>query len=196
MCVSEVLILDDDVFGALHMQDVLENNDFEVVGIANSCQQAKELFSEHLPNLIICRIYLNSGEVAINFVQESRSIKKVPVIYVSAHDDDETLNLAMDSSPESYLTKPFTSSQLLVTAKRVAHKCKYMQVLHSLPGPTCRELEIIKHLAKGESSKEIANILCITYETVKSHRKNIYKKFSVSSGPETIALAYQNQWLS
>lgn len=196
MCVSEVLILDDDIFGALQMQDVLEKNDFEVVGIASSCQQAKELFTEHLPNLIICRIYLNNGEVAISFVQESRSIKKVPIIYVSTHDDDETLNMAMDSSPESFLTKPFTSNQLLVSAKRVAQKYKCMRELHSLPGPTCRELEIIKHLAKGESSKKIADLLCIAYETVKSHRKNIYKKFSVSSGPETVALAYQNQWLT
>ena len=192
----KVLILEDDIVGALHIQEVLETNDFEVVGIASSCQQAGKLFSKHLPDLIICCIYLNNGEIAINFVEDARGIKKVPVIYVSAHDDEETLNRAMDSSPESYITKPFTSKQLLVTAKCAAHKCRCMAEIHSMRGPTCRELEIIKQLAMGKSTKEIADRLCITYETVKSHRKNIYKKFSVSSGPETVALAYQNQWLS
>ena len=189
------MILEDDIVNAMHMQVVLESAEFEIIGIAGNYIEALRLFVNRLPDLLVCCIYLNNGEVAINFIEQARDIKKVPVIYVSAHDDEETLNRVMDSSPASYITKPFTDRQLLVAAKCALHKQMRLSSCNTTPEPTGRELEIIQHLVKGESSRKIADTLCISYETVKTHRKNIYKKFRVSSGYETVALAFHNQWV-
>jgi len=195
-CVKKVLILEDDIVNAWYMQDVLESSEFEITGIANNCKDALELFIKNNPDLLICCIYLKKGIVAVNFVEQAKEIKKVPVIYVSSHDDEETLNKALDSSPESYITKPFTGKQLLVAARLAVNKYGILNEKIIISKPTKRELEIIKHLAKGESTKEIADKLFISFETVKTHRKNIYKKFGVSSGLETVAIAYKRQWLS
>jgi len=192
---AKVLILEDELENASQLKGILESSEFEIVGIANTCKEAYNLFINYLPDLLVCRIYLSNGEVAINFVEEAREIKKAPIIYVSSHDDEETLNKAMDSSPESYITLPYTAMQLLVAAKCALHKNKVLSACNIHPEPTSRELEIIQHLVKGESSRKIADTLCISYETVKTHRKNIYKKFGVSSGYETVALAFQNQWV-
>lgn len=192
----KVLILEDDAALANQMRETLELSDFEVVGISQTCREAFDLFMVSKPDLLVCCIYLDNGEVAINFVEQAHEIKNVPVIYVSAHDDEETLNRAMDNAPSSYITKPFTEKQLLVAAKCAVHRCRCFQGVENSAEPTSREMEIIRQLAHGLSTKEIANKLSISYETVKSHRKNIYKKFSVSSGTEAVALAYQFQWLS
>lgn len=192
---TKVLILEDDIVNAMHMQVVLESAEFEIIGIAGNYIEALRLFVNRLPDLLVCCIYLNNGEVAINFIEQARDIKKVPVIYVSAHDDEETLNRVMDSSPASYITKPFTDRQLLVAAKCALHKQMRLSSCNTTTEPTGRELEIIQHLVKGESSRKIADTLCISYETVKTHRKNIYKKFRVSSGYETVALAFRNHWV-
>lgn len=194
-CVKKVLILEDDFENASFMKGVLESAEFKVTGIANNTKEASCLFAENPPDLLICCIYLKNGEVAVNFVEQAKEIKKVPVIYVSAHDDEETLNRAMDSSPASFITKPFTDKQLLVAAKCALHKQMRLSSCNTIPEPTGRELEIIQHLVKGESSRTIADTLCVSYETVKSHRKNIYKKFSVSSVSETVAIAFHNHWV-
>jgi DNA-binding NarL/FixJ family response regulator len=192
----KVLILEDDIVIANQMWEIFELSDFEVVGISQTCEEAIDLFMKSKPDLLVCCIYLNNGQVAINFVEEAREVKNVPVIYVSSHDDEETLNRAMDNAPSSYITKPFTEKQLFVAAKCAVHRCRCYQGVDRNLEPTGREMEIIRQLAHGLSTKEIANKLSISYETVKSHRKNIYKKFSVSSGTEAVALAYQFQWLS
>lgn len=195
-CAKKVLILEDDIVNAWYMQDVLESSEFKVTSIANTAGEALEMFAENQPDLLVCCIYLKNGEVAVNFVEQAKEIKKVPVIYVSSHDDEETLNRALDSSPESYITKPFTDKQLLVAARLAVGKYEDRKEKTTRQKPTKRELQIIRQLAKGLSTKEIADKLFISYETVKSHRKNIYKKFGVSSGLETIAMAFERHWLS
>ena len=195
-CAKKVLILEDDIVNAWFMQDVLQSAEFKITSIANTTSEALESFAENQPDLLVCCIYLNNGEIAVNFVEQAKEIREVPVIYVSSHDDEETLNRALDSSPESYITKPFTDKQLLVAARLAVSKYDSRNGKTVKMKPTKRELEIIRQLAKGLSTKEIADKLYISYETVKSHRKNIYKKFGVSSGLETIVMAFEHHWLS
>ena len=158
-CVKKVLILEDDIVNALFMQGVLESAEFEITGIANNAKDASGLFAENPPDLLICCIYLKNGEVAVNFVEQAREIIKVPVIYVSSHDDEETLNRVLDSSPESYIIKPFTGKQLLVASRFAVYKSGILKGKIARSRPTNREMEIIRHLVKGESTKEIADKL-------------------------------------
>jgi NarL family two-component system response regulator YdfI len=60
---------------------------------------------------------------------------------------------------------------------------------------TDRELEVLRAVAKGKRSKEIARDLGITERTVKAHLASVYNKLGVDSRAAAIAIAAQNGWL-
>lgn len=59
---------------------------------------------------------------------------------------------------------------------------------HILSG---REIEVLQNMANGLSSKRIADKLCISFDTVESHRKSIYKKIDVNTATEAIAFGFR-----
>lgn len=61
---------------------------------------------------------------------------------------------------------------------------------------TNRELDILQLIAKGFSSKEIAEKLGITFHTVESHRKNMLKKHGVSTTVELVFIATGKGWIT
>jgi DNA-binding CsgD family transcriptional regulator len=58
-----------------------------------------------------------------------------------------------------------------------------------------RELEVLILISKGRSVKEIASELNISEETIKTHRKNLFRKFSVKNSPHLIKLAFELGYL-
>lgn len=56
-----------------------------------------------------------------------------------------------------------------------------------------REREVLSHMVKGMSYKMIADVCCISYDTVHFHIKNIYKKLHVNSAPEAVAKAIEGR---
>jgi len=61
--------------------------------------------------------------------------------------------------------------------------------------PSKRELEIIKKIADGYSTRDIANLLCISPETVKTHRKNIIQKMDAINCVGVVSVCLRNGWL-
>ena len=92
------------------------------------------------------------------------------------------------------MRKPWTAH--LSSVKRVISKVyNGKRATLRIPRPTRREMDIISLMAAGNSSREIAEKLCISFDTVQTHRKNIYHKYQVGSSGELIALAHRNNWL-
>ena len=58
-----------------------------------------------------------------------------------------------------------------------------------------REKQILTNLAKGNSYKIIADIVCISLDTVRYHIRNIYKKLHVHSQSEAVAKAMRSGWI-
>lgn len=61
---------------------------------------------------------------------------------------------------------------------------------------TERETEILQNMANGLSSKNIADKLCISFDTVESHRKSIHRKIGVNTATEAIAFGFRNGLLN
>ena len=62
--------------------------------------------------------------------------------------------------------------------------------------PSKRELSVIKLISKGCGSKQIAEELSISFNTVQSHRKNILKKYNIKTSAELIYFATSKGWIS
>jgi DNA-binding NarL/FixJ family response regulator len=194
---KSILVVEDEIIVAKDISETLVSCGFRISGIANNAMSAMQLFKSRIPDLILCDINLGKGKTGIDFVREAMKIQRVPVVFVTAYSDDNTVNEAFDTIPDAYLTKPFTNEQLCITVNRVLRKAKgYLKTDPDIPKPTKREMEIIRMIAKGHSSKQISRDLSISFETVQSHRKNLFQKYNINSSAELISLAHKHGWLS
>lgn len=105
-----------------------------------------------------------------------------------------------------YLTKDIDGSTLVNQLKRIAlGEVIYEEEVHmtipyrssgTSPARDCniseRELEIIRLVRNGHTSREISNQLFISVSTVETHRKNIYKKLGLNCVPALIGYANEN----
>ncbi len=184
-----ILIVEDELIVAENISQILQDADYKVCGMASSAAEALEYIHASKPDLLICDIRIKGEKTGIELIREISQTANIRVIYLTAFADMATLKLAADTQPLAYIVKPFTEKQLL-TAVAMALFEQADVIM-----PTKRELDILKFMALGLGSKEMAARLNISEYTVKTHRKNLLKKYNASSGGELVALAAKQKWI-
>lgn len=109
---AKVLIVDDEVVVAEDIRRQLRSLGYTVVGVASSGSDAIRLGGEHRPDLILMDIKLKGPMDGIETVRSIQARFDIPVIYLSAFSDEETLARARHTLPLAYLIKPFVSADL------------------------------------------------------------------------------------
>ena len=69
------------------------------------------------------------------------------------------------------------------------------QVIEDSTQLTTSEIEIVRLITGGMTTKEIAEKKCISFHTVNTHRKNIFRKLNVSNASELIIRAIKSGWI-
>ena len=112
MSKAQIMIVEDDTIAAKRLERSVENMGFSVISTANSGEQAiRELDSIH-PDLIIIDIMLQGEMDGIDVVEEINSVFRVPVIYLTAHNDDCVFDRAKKTNPVGFIVKPFRDDEL------------------------------------------------------------------------------------
>jgi len=140
----KLLVVEDESIVALDIKHRAELLGYEVVGIASSGEEALELTREKKPDLVLMDIVLK-GEV--DGIEAAEIIKReydIPVVYLTAHADKETLKRAKLTEPFGYLIKPFddrefqsvievaTYKHLMDSKLRISEK-RYRKLVESSP---------------------------------------------------------------
>lgn len=188
---KKIIIIEDEIIVASSIEDVLKNNGYHVIGIATSYVQARELLKISTPDLILCDINLNSDNSGIDLMREVNLKLNIPFIFISAYNSSSIVKAATETSPLNYLTKPFSKKQLLVSVASAFESIKSDEQ-HL---PTEKEKHILRLIAKGYSTKEIAEELSLSFHTVESHRKNMLKKFQVNNITNLVFIATTKGWI-
>jgi DNA-binding NarL/FixJ family response regulator len=113
------------------------------------------------------------------------------VIFVSAErtePSDRTAGLLLGA--DDYLTKPVAFDELLARVRALLRRSR--STIGSAPDLTARELEILRLLADGHATGDIAGHLFISRKTVGTHIEHILRKLRVHSRTEAVALAYRD----
>jgi CheY-like chemotaxis protein len=108
-----ILIVEDEVIIAMEIQVRLENEGFDVCGIASSGEKAIRAAREKKPDLILMDIALRGtmdGLEAAGLIQKERP---VPVIFLSASDNQAVLRQIQEKKLGEYISKPFKETDLL-----------------------------------------------------------------------------------
>jgi DNA-binding NarL/FixJ family response regulator len=188
-----ILIVEDEPAIAEHIAAYLDNEDFEVSGIAYDSQDALEQLQINTPDAVILDINLESEKDGIAIAQIINDTYQLPFLFLTAHSDKNTLNRAKQVNPSGYIVKPFNEKTLqasveIAIANHSSQANKKLPQLLShkinstLVDPISdREFEIVQLVYEGITNKQIATQLFISENTVKTHLKSIYIKLDANT---------------
>lgn len=109
---ASILIVEDDWIVARAFQKTLENAGYAVTGPATSAREALALTQVKRPDLALVDVVVE-GEKDGAALAAHLGAASIPVVYLTAHTDEETLGRAMETEPVGYVFKPFAEGQLL-----------------------------------------------------------------------------------
>ena len=164
-----------------------------ITGEANDGLELLELLKKSSPNLVILDISMPN----LRGLEAIREIKKTypqaKVLVLTMHKKKEFLRQALRDGADGFLLKEDAGSELIRAVQTVRNGGKYLSpllpsVLTSLAVEqektevlTMREREVLKLLAEGKRTKEIAVALYISPHTVRRHRSNIMEKLNIQN---------------
>lgn len=117
-----ILPVEDERVVARDLQNRLKKLGYEVPVVASSKAEATSVVEKVRPDLVLMDIRLNGVPEGIDAAREMREKFDLPVIYLTAHSDPETLEQAKVTEPFGYVLKPFEDRELLATIEMAVHK--------------------------------------------------------------------------
>ncbi|HEY9669784.1 MAG TPA: ATP-binding protein [Coleofasciculaceae cyanobacterium] len=119
---ARILIVEDESIVAFNIQHRLEGIGYTVVAVVSSGEAAIQSVSETHPDLVLMDIKLKGEVDGIVAAEQIRRQFQVPVVYLTAYTDEETLNRAKVTEPYGYILKPFEARDLGTTIEMALYK--------------------------------------------------------------------------
>jgi DNA-binding NarL/FixJ family response regulator len=208
---TKVCIFDDNKRILDSFSMMMESSDtIELVGLFNTCKNAAEQIRKSGAEVVIMDIEIPPMD-GINAVKEIRKEdKETPIIMFTIFDDSAKIFDSICAGANGYLLKNTEPEKIIQSiaevkeggapmspsiARKVLEKFQGLEPINLPPDYelTQREKEVLKLLTKGLSYKMIAAECFISFETVRTHIKNIYVKLHVASMTEAVAKAIQEK---
>jgi DNA-binding NarL/FixJ family response regulator len=198
----QVLLVDDHKIMRDGIKAILRHSEeFQVMGEAESGTEAVQFCRAKRPDIILMDIGLpglNGIETTTEILRHSPEVK---IIILSMYDDEHSVVSAIRSGARAFVLKKASDDDLLNALRMVAKGGSYLspqvsdRLLHriqkgdldSRPAPSAlnglspRELQVLRLVAEGKTSKEIAVMLDLGLQTVRSYRKTMMKKLGVNN---------------
>ncbi len=205
-----VLIIDDHTLFRSGLKELLERRGVNVVGTVGDGEEGCVLAADLQPDIILLDVRMPgiSGLTVLERLNEAGS--NTPVLMLTTSTEDRDLITAVRSGAKGYLLKDLEPDDLIDALGRImAGECVISPELtgvlaRAVQGDepakdsntrfsdlTPREMEILCHLAEGQSNKAIARELGISHGTVKLHVRAILRKLQVRSRVEAAVLAVE-----
>ncbi len=205
-----ILLVDDHKIMRDGLRAILQRTpEFVVVGEADNGAEAVRLTKTLRPEMVLMDI----GMPGMNGIEATAEILRhcpdVKVVVLSMYDDEHSVVSAVRSGARAFVLKKASDSDLLDALRTVAKGGSYLspqvsdKLLHCiqrgdldtkgtgsvLDSLSPRELQVMRLVAEGKTSKEIATLLDLGLQTVRSYRKTMMKKLGVTNVAELTQIA-------
>lgn len=122
MNIANVLVVEDESVIALDIQNRLRRFGYHVAGSATTGEDAIRLADEVGPDLVLMDIRLKGKMDGIEAAARIRARRDVPIVYLTAYADDDTIQRAKVTAPAGYIIKPLEDRELVTTIEIALHK--------------------------------------------------------------------------
>lgn len=188
-----VLIIEDDPSICSNMEIILQMEGFDVRTACDG-QAGLVKIREKRPDLILCDILMPKmdGHRLLDELHGEHALADISFVFVTALGDRADVRRGMSAGADDYLTKPFSADELIATVIGRLHRLETTRLHVAKSGfqkeyailrqqVSARELEVLKLVGQGESSKKIAMCLGISVRTVEVHRSNLMRKLNAGN---------------
>ena len=204
-----ILIVDDHEVVRNGIRSFLETNkSFDVVGEADSGESALIKVADLIPDIVLLDLIMPG----MDGVETTRQIRKISprtqVVILTSYHEDVHIFPALKAGAISYILKDMKMDKLVDALHRALHHEVTLhplvaeRVLDNLRGKdgndpvlfndlSERELDVLRHIAKGMTNSQIAQELFISENTVKGHVSNILSKLHLADRTQVAVYAWQ-----
>jgi DNA-binding NarL/FixJ family response regulator len=205
--VRRVLIVDDHPVVRQGLRHLLETaDDLAVCGEAETAADARAAIDLSRPDVVICDISLRRVD-GIELVRNLRAhYPQLPILVLSALDEAIYSARMLALGVSGYIMKQASTDQVLASLRRVLDGQIYVSEAISnslltgfasgvdlsidpLGRLSNRELQILRLIGKGTSTREAAQLLHLSIKTVESHRQRIKRKLNLTTGVQLLRYA-------
>lgn len=208
-----VLIVDDHNLVRAGIGRLLQAiHDVDLVAEASNAQQAIDLAAIHRPDIVLLDLSLPG----INGLDAIRPLKAaapgVQIVMMSMHNDPAHVRTALDHGCAGFLVKEAAPMELELALRAAAASQIFLspQISSKMLAPLLRRTrnaegidalpprqhEILKHLGRGMSNKEIATLIGISVKTVETHRARMMEALGCRRGNDLLLLAARHRFES
>lgn len=177
-----------------------ENADTQVLGVASTLAELTDLLPNLKPDVLLLDVALPDGD-GIDAMPNLMAISpETKIVILSMFAEPSVILRAMKAGAKGYLFKSVDSTELRKAIQMVMTGKTYLcveahQLINGTEDPTpiltMREREILGLIAKGCTMKEIADQLCLGFETVHSYTKNLRQKLGCNNTASMVRAAIE-----
>ena len=195
---------------------VLDIPGYTVIGEASDGAQVLETFSALLPDIVLLDLSMKHTSGLDALQQLKREHPRSKVLILSMHTDPELIMCALEAGAHGYLLKDTTANELEHALSALRSNERYLspaiahtvisQALARNQAPsspvvhnhnlTARQLEILRLVVRGKSTREIAHGLGLSIKTVEAHRSQIMKRLQIFDVAGLVLFAVREQIIS
>jgi DNA-binding NarL/FixJ family response regulator len=208
-----ILIVDDHRIFREGVRNLLhQGQEYRVVGEAGDVSDAVALASKHKPDVVVLDLALNESNGLSAIVPIQRESPDSKIVVLSMNDDEAVVSHALQLGARGFVLKRASSDDLRLALRAVDSGGVYLSpevsesLLARLQGGgaerrrslssvfdvlSAREFEVMELVASGKSSKDIADMLHLSVDTVRTYRKTIMRKVGVNHVAALVNLAVQ-----
>ncbi len=210
-----VILADDHVMFRQGIKRLLvDMKGIEVIAEAGDGLELLSLLRKARPQMVILDISMPRLRGLEAAKEIKTSFPKVKILILSMHKNTEYFYNAISSGAEGYLLKEDADRELYTAIEKIRRGERYVSPIlleelskdvvelrggyrkTSAEGLSVREKEILKLVAEGKTSPEIADLLCISVRTVQNHRANIMRKLNIKNTTDLLRYAYRRGYTS
>lgn len=124
MANEKILVVEDEYNFAQYLNTILKSLGYNVSGVARSGEEAIQKVTETEPDLVLMDIMLKGSIDGVKVAEQIRTNFDIPVVYLTAHTEDELFKRAKITEPFGYLLKPFEKKELRTTIEIALYRHK------------------------------------------------------------------------
>lgn len=196
-----VVLADDHAMVRRTLRLLLESEqDVDVIAEAVDLSAVVRHVSRHIPHVLVLDLQLPNGS-SIEMIRQLRErFPETEVVVLTMEESPLFAQKAIDAGATGFVVKDRADTELVTAIRLAARGAEYVSArvasgLEALrrataeDGLTPRETEIVRMIALGHTSAEIARVLHLSRRTVESHRARIHSKLGFTTRAELVQFA-------